>query len=812
MAKIDPEVSALVADLRLVWGRRVTRIDGDRRARLPPLGDLPVLDDLVQTSPWAGQARPRAVMLLLKYSLAYVEAGDESVDVRRQVSTLFGLDDKWERYSRQELTVAAQAGLRELERRPHETSKQWTSRERTWRDKLHLRLAEAVRRFVATEFKILPDQAHPLVLTPDDADTPPVVMFGRDGDLARLEASDAELAVITGQPGVGKTSVALALLQRTGPRYKDGVIQVNMNGYGSEDPLTAPDAMRSILARIGYAGGFLPTDDAALRGLYRGLMLDRQILVLLDNVADAKVAADLLLPEGTAKFVVTSRRNLNTLRDVAKVGYVELEPLDFPEAASMLRSRVGDKRADAEAEDFDWLVRICEGIPLPLAIIGGRLSGRPGARLAIARREIESRNHPLRERLPNSSVSPQTIIEWSLDGLSKEAGLALFALVGIPIPHWDEDIFGFLGIDNARDALDDLVDDHLVAEVANREIKVRPLIGWAFVEQEKNRSTVDPDVRSMLAQKASHFITMRTLDIRRGDNYRRWGRTNGYAYLADPRPLLPFGDLPERDDEFEAALDNCRALTYFAHHRGDAVDLVRLAGASHELSVRRGSLREAVDSANYWKRGVRALREANDDETLGPALQGFSVSMWNTTRYVALQIVRSGQRDLLRPLALMLASDEQAELTVAEIEDRICADDWEALFHLLAEFGSIPSLYVTDRAPFTTKTFREFAKREVAAVMAMQTGDKETARELLSPFFKAAQDGVKKAGTVELLWSFEPPLMRLASLEVELGNNDKAAQILSLAARLYGSNAARGWAASVLRFADSLGVQIRPSR
>jgi hypothetical protein len=751
-------------------------------------------------------------MLLLKHSVSYVEAGSLSADVRRQITILFGLDDKWERYSREELAVRAQAGLSHLERKPHEKPEHWRSRERTWRDGLYLPLAKAVRRYAAAGFKILPDEAHPLVLIPDDADFPPVVILGRDGDLAHLEASTAKLIVVTGQPGIGKTSLALALLQRVANRYPDGSIQVDLNGFGEGQPLAAADAMRSVLARIGYADDYLPSDSSALQGLYRGVMHDRRILVLLDNVADAGVVADLLLPGGPATFVATSRRSLNALRDIAEIDCVELQPLDFVEASELLRNRVGDERADGEAEDFEWLVRICEGVPLPLAILGGRLASRPTATLRIARREIEGRNHPLHERMPNSSVSPQTIIEWSLEGLSTTADLMLFALVGIPLPHWDEDIVGYLGIDNPRDAVDDLVDDHLVAEVSNRELKVRPLIGWAFVEQQKKRPTVNAELRSLLAKKASHFITMRTLDIRRGDNYRRWGRTNGYAYLADPRPLLPLGALPERDDEFEAALDNCRALTFFADHRGDALDLARLAGASHELSVRRGNLHDAVESANYWKRGIRALREANSDEAIKPILQDFSVSMWNTTRYLSLQIVRSGDFGLNHPLALMMSSDEQADLTITEVEEVVLGDDWKGLFDLLARFGSIPSIYVVDRPPFTTATFREFAKCEVAALVAARNGDHETARELLDSLYDAAQDGANSKGTVELLWSFEPPLMRLAALEARLGNEKKAAEILSLAARLYGSNAARGWARSVLQFADSLGIQIRPTR
>ena len=812
MAPSNQDESDLIRDLRVVWGRRVTRIDGDRRAKLPPLGELTALDALVESSPWQALPRGRATMLLLKNSVAYVEAGSDSAAVRRQVTLLFGLDDKWERYSRDELAVKAQTGVAHLERMAYEKPKQWRSRERTWRDKLYAPLAKAAMRYAAAEFRILPDEAHPLVLIPDDAHLPPVLMAGRDEVLARLEASTAKLILVTGQPGIGKTSVALALIQRVSPTFLDGVIQVNMNGFGPEEPLSAAAAMGTILARIGYANDYLPSDTSALQGLYRGVMLDRKVLVFLDNVSEPAVVSDLLLPAGPAKFVVTSRRSLAALRGIAEVDECDLQPLSAGEASALLRSKIGDERAAEESEDFNWLVEICQGVPFPLAILGGRLSSRSTASLRSARQEIEKWNHPLHERLPNSRVSTQSIIEWSLDGLSPDADQGLFALVGVPIPHWDQDIFSYLGINGARNALDDLIDDHLVAEAANQELKVMPLIGWAVVEQQSKRPTVDEEAKHRLAKEASNFVARRTLDLRRGDNYRRFGRTNGYAYLADPRPLLPFGALPERDDEFEAALENCRSLLHFAYHRRDPNDLVALAGASHELSLRRGDLRGAVDSASLWKQGIMALRSANNDEVLGPVIEAFFRTFANTSRFLGLHIVRSGQRELLPYLAQMTSGDKEAERIVSELDHLICADGWKPLFDLLAEFGSIPSLYVADRPPFTTKLFRELAKNEVASLVASREGDQASAKALLQPLLQAAWDGVRSKGTVELLWSFEPPLMRLASLEAGQGNKKQAAEILNLVARLYGSNAARGWAGSVLRFADSLGVQIRPTK
>lgn len=808
---LDPDdvVDALTRELRAVWGRRVTRIDGDREGRLAPLGELPVLDGYLRQSPWSDRPRPIGLMLFLKGSLAYVEAGSESVDVRRQISLLFGLDDKWRHHSRIELSVKAQAGLRELERKPHETSNQWASRERTWRNKLYGRLARAVRTFVDSGFRILPDQAHPLVLIPDDADGSPVVLFGRDVVAAKLEATDAGLIVITGQPGIGKTALALLLLQRIGPRFRDGVIQLDLRGFGPHEPLAGQAAIQSILERVGFDGSYLPSDQAALRGVYRAVMRDRQMLVLLDNVADADVVRELLLPNTPVRFVVTSRRTLVELRQVAQVANFEITPLGNDDAVALFESMVGEERAVREPTDFQELVRACAGVPYPLVILGGRIGSRPALPLSTVLKEIKSRGGLLRQRLPNSNMSVQVVIEWSLRGLSEAARIGLFALVAIPVRDWDQSLYVYLGIDDGLHALDDLIDDHLVEDVSGARLQVKPLIADAFVEDELKRPSVNEETRNRLAWNASHYMATRAVDIRRGDDVRRWSRTSEYAFLADQRPLLPLGGLPERDDEFEATLKDCRSLATFAYYRQDPESLVKLAAGSFELSVRRGSLGHAATAAHQWRLSLGILRRHLDDaETLAQMTKRYREDMVSGTYRIALQVIRSGDVNLLGSLADVCGDKEYATGVVRDLESLVTRDDGGTLLELLADIGELPSLYFS-RAPFRTiDTFVQYARVEVESLIAARTRDRAVERELLASLYDGALEDLGKVATVELLWSFEAPLVRLAKLEAGFGETERAREILTFVARLYGSDAAPGWAARVIRFARENGLEL----
>ena len=109
-------------------------------------------------------------------------------------------------------------------------------------------------------------------------------------------------------------------------------------------------------------------DDAAeLEGLYRSLLAERQVVILLDNAADRTQVAQ-LLPPGENIAIVTSRQRF-ALPGAMRI---ELGGLSQEEGEQFLL-RVCPEAAGHEST----IVRLCEGLPLALRIAGDTIMTRP---------------------------------------------------------------------------------------------------------------------------------------------------------------------------------------------------------------------------------------------------------------------------------------------------------------------------------------------------------------------------------------------------------------------------------------------------
>ena len=100
-------------------------------------------------------------------------------------------------------------------------------------------------------------------------------MIGREEAVAALVSrlSRERLVTITGPGGVGKTTVALAVAERSIAAYEHGVWLVDLAPLG--DPRLVPSAVATVL-------GLEIRSEDPLPGLIAGLR-DKRMLLLLDN-------------------------------------------------------------------------------------------------------------------------------------------------------------------------------------------------------------------------------------------------------------------------------------------------------------------------------------------------------------------------------------------------------------------------------------------------------------------------------------------------------------------------------------------------
>ena len=126
----------------------------------------------------------------------------------------------------------------------------------------------------------------------------------------------------------------------------------------------------------------VPDQVEQAAALYRSLLADKRMLVVLDNARSPGQVRPLLPASPGCAVALTSRDQLRGL--VARDGAVRLD-LDVltPREARMLLTRLlGAERVDAEPEAAAELVRLCGYLPLALRIAAANLSGRPRTTVA----------------------------------------------------------------------------------------------------------------------------------------------------------------------------------------------------------------------------------------------------------------------------------------------------------------------------------------------------------------------------------------------------------------------------------------------
>ncbi|WP_051848708.1 AfsR/SARP family transcriptional regulator [Streptomyces sp. NRRL WC-3725] len=204
------------------------------------------------------------------------------------------------------------------------------------------------------------------------------------------ETSDAlRVLALDGIPGVGKTALAVHFAHRLAARFPDGQLFVDLRGFGSGgSPRDPGEVLCEFLEALGVRRWRVPASTESRAALFRSVLADRKVLVVLDNALDLKQIRPLLPGSPLCMVVVTSRRRLSGL---AAAHGARLVGLDVPapaEAAESFLRRLGPARADARAGVVEDIVERCGRLPLALAVAAARALARPDQPLSVLAAEL----------------------------------------------------------------------------------------------------------------------------------------------------------------------------------------------------------------------------------------------------------------------------------------------------------------------------------------------------------------------------------------------------------------------------------------
>jgi tetratricopeptide (TPR) repeat protein/transcriptional regulator with XRE-family HTH domain len=261
---------------------------------------------------------------------------------------------------------------------------------------------------------------------------------GREGYLSQLFALFAgasgqptavPVIVLHGMAGVGKTTLAVHWAHQVRDQFPDGQIFINLRGF---DPtglrVNQASALRGFLEALDIPASRLPSGVDAMAALYRSLLADRRMLIVLDNVRDVEHIRALLPGSPGCLALVTSRAQLTGLATCAGAHMIAVDLLTMPEARQLLALRLGQARLEADPAAVDEIVARCARLPLALAITAAHAAARPRAPLATFATELHDQLAALSDSDVNSDV--RTVLSWSYHALTAPAA-RLFRLLSL---------------------------------------------------------------------------------------------------------------------------------------------------------------------------------------------------------------------------------------------------------------------------------------------------------------------------------------------------------------------------------------------
>ncbi|SDJ04053.1 Predicted ATPase [Actinokineospora alba] len=264
---------------------------------------------------------------------------------------------------------------------------------------------------------------------PNGSPALPPDLVGRQTELDWLRSvllAGDDVAIV-GQAGVGKTVMAAFAAHQLSEEFPDGCFAVDLRGM-DERPLEVRTVFERLLRALGTSSAEIPTSVHGMESLYRSLLAQRRVLVVLDNAAAEPQVRPLMATVPGCRTLVTCRRRLAGLSGVR---WLPLEPLAAAQANALLTAIAGEERVSAEPAEARELVELCGNLPLALRIAGDRLVTRPSWSLAHLVDQLRDERKRL-TALSAGDLQVRSAFDLSYRGLSERARMVFRRLAVVP--------------------------------------------------------------------------------------------------------------------------------------------------------------------------------------------------------------------------------------------------------------------------------------------------------------------------------------------------------------------------------------------
>ncbi|MGW0432159.1 BTAD domain-containing putative transcriptional regulator [Micromonospora sp. NPDC003197] len=433
-------------------------------------------------------------------------------------------------------------------------------------------------------------------------------------------AGAAQVVVVTGLAGTGKTTLALRAAHESRHRFPAGCLYADLRG-NTTDPARPGAVLGAFLRALGVAGEAIPAAAEERAALYRSVLADQTMLVMLDSAADAAQVRPLLPPGGSSALITSTA----ALPGLAGTEVVPLDVLPVDDGLDLLAGLAGIERIDREGAAAADVVELCGRLPLALRIVGVRLAEREAMTVARLRDRLRDERHRLDE-LSLDGLDVRTSFTVGFERLPPTAAQLLAVLSRTSLRSfgmWDE---------TTEPLLEQLCRAHLL--------------------------TADPSGRVRMHDLVRLHARERT-DVATHQVIAWYARLHAYAARADAS--LPCKTLPVADAV--SVIDAWDAVDWFEEERENLVsavhDLLQLDAAdlAGRLACTLGNF--AMMRSQYLPEFVDCLRGVLDRHADLPLPTRLSLRLHLGTAYrmlnrhaEAVPLLRAAHRDSRGPLVV----------------------------------------------------------------------------------------------------------------------------------------------------------------
>jgi len=451
-----------------------------------------------------------------------------------------------------------------------------------------------------------------------------------------LDAGTGAAVVVTalaGTAGVGKTALAVHWAHRVRDRFPDGQLYVNLRGFDPSGTAAQPaEALGGFLDALRVPAHRIPAGLDAQSALYRTLLADKRMLVVLDNARDAEQVRPLLPGTARSLALITSRVQLTSLVATQGAESLVVDLLTGPEARDLLSRRIGAERTAAEPEAVDDIVASCARLPLAVSIVAARALIDPALSLTGLARELRAARTGLDVLTAGDAATDlRAVFSWSYRLLSAGARRLFRCLGRHPGPDFAASAAASLaGVPTAQATayLTELCAAHLVTLTDGGRYLMHDLLR-AYAAELSDAQDPQEDRRSAECRLLDHYVHTA---------YRAGGLLGPHRdpiALVPPGPGVTVDDLTDADEaaawfsrERPALLATVRrstrtgldrytwqlawTLTAFLNMRGHLPDLVATQGAALDATERLADRRGQAFCHRILARGYAGMRRYDE--------------------------------------------------------------------------------------------------------------------------------------------------------------------------------------------------------